>query len=85
MDCSSPVSSVHEISQARLREWVAISFARASSQPRDQTCISFIGRQIFLKSGGTREDPRKSLDLMDFLLSPRAPCYLPGVTVQDSS
>ena len=28
MDCSPPGSSVHEISQARTLEWVAISFSR---------------------------------------------------------
>ena len=31
MDCSPPGSSVHEISQARLLEWVAISSSRGSS------------------------------------------------------
>ena len=49
MDCSSPGSSVHEIFQARTLEWVAISFYRGSSQPRDGTrvsCVSYIGRQI---------------------------------------
>ena len=35
MDCILPGSSVHEISQARILEWVAISFFRGSSQPRD--------------------------------------------------
>ena len=35
MDCSPPGSSVHEILQARLLEWVAISYSRGSSQPRD--------------------------------------------------
>ena len=30
-------SSVHEIFQARILEWVAISFSRGSSQPRGQT------------------------------------------------
>ena len=44
MDCSLPGSSVHGISQARIPEWVAISFSRGSSKPRDQTHISFIGR-----------------------------------------
>ena len=34
MDCSPPDSSVHEIFQARILEWVAISFSRGSSQPR---------------------------------------------------
>ena len=35
MDCSPPVSSVHEILQAKILEQVAISFPRGSSQPRD--------------------------------------------------
>ena len=37
MDCSPPGSSVHGIFQARLLEWVAISFSRGSSWPRDRT------------------------------------------------
>jgi len=31
MDCSPPGSSVHGILQARILEWVAISFSRGSS------------------------------------------------------
>ena len=31
MDCSPPGSSVHGISQARILEWVAISYSRGSS------------------------------------------------------
>ena len=36
--------SVYGISQARISEWVAISFSRGSSSPRDQnqTCVSSI-------------------------------------------
>ena len=37
VDCSPPSSSVHGILQARILEWVAISFSRGSSRPRDQT------------------------------------------------
>ena len=37
VDCSPPGSSVHEILQARILEWVAISFSRGASQPRDRT------------------------------------------------
>jgi len=40
MDCSPPGSSVHGIFQARILEWVAISFSRRSSQPRDWTPVS---------------------------------------------
>ena len=35
VDCSPSGSSVHGIFQARILEWVAISFSRGSSQPRD--------------------------------------------------
>ena len=43
VDCSLPGSSVHGILQARILEWVAISFSRGSSRPRDQTQVSHIG------------------------------------------
>ena len=49
MYCSLPGSSVYGIFQARLLEWVVISFSRGSSWPRDQTHVSYvssIGRQI---------------------------------------
>ena len=39
MDCSLPGSSVHGILQARIPDWVAISFSRGSSWPRDLTHI----------------------------------------------
>ena len=48
MDCSPPGSSVHGSLQARILEWVAISFSRGSSQPRDQTKVSCIaGRFLY--------------------------------------
>ena len=43
INCRSPRSSVHGISQARILEWVAISFSRGSSRPRDWNCVSCIG------------------------------------------
>ena len=49
MDCSPPGSSVHWILQARILEWVAISFSKGSSRPRDRTLVSHVscmGRQI---------------------------------------
>ena len=42
MDCSPPASSAHGIFQARILEWVAISYSGRSPQPRAQTCISCI-------------------------------------------
>ena len=47
MDCSLPGSSVHGVSQAIVLEWIAISFSRGSSQPRDQTQVSRIADRRF--------------------------------------
>ena len=41
LDCNPPGSSVQGISQARVLEWVAISFSRGVSQPRDWTQFNF--------------------------------------------
>ena len=53
-DCSLPGCSVQGTSQARILEWVAIVFSRRSSQPRDGTRISYIGRWM-LCHWATRE------------------------------
>ena len=56
VECSPPGSSVHGTLQARILEWVAISFSRGSSQPRDWTQVSRIaGRRFNLWA--TREAP----------------------------
>ena len=47
MDCSLPCSSVHGIFQAKVLEWVVISFSRGSSQPRDWTWVSHIVVRCF--------------------------------------
>ena len=47
MDCSLPHFSVRGIFQARVLEWVAISFPRGSSQSRDRTWVSCtVGRRF---------------------------------------
>ena len=49
MDFSPSGCSVHGISQARILEWVSISFSRGNSWSRDRiqiSCISYIHRQI---------------------------------------
>ena len=56
MDCSPPGSSVHGVLQARILEWVAISFSRGSSQPRDQTLVSCTAGKFFTV-WTTREAP----------------------------
>ena len=47
VDCSPPGSSVHGILQARILEWVAISFSRESSRSRDRTQVSHIAGRRF--------------------------------------
>ena len=47
VDCSLPRSSIYGIFQARILEWVATSFSRGSSQPRDWTWVSrIVGRHF---------------------------------------
>ena len=54
MNYSLPGSSVHEILQVRILQWVAIPFSRGSSQPRDPTQVScIIGRFFTIRA--TRE------------------------------
>ena len=64
-DCSLPGSSVREILQARVLDWVAISSSRGSSLPMDWTCISYVsynGWQVLYQQV-TREAPIMCLAL----------------------
>ena len=47
VDCSLPGSSVHGMLQARTLEWVAMSFSRGSSPPRDWSRVSYIAGRFF--------------------------------------
>ena len=47
MDCSPPGSFVQRILQARIEEWVTISFSRESSQTRDWTQVSHVAGRFF--------------------------------------
>ena len=60
MDCNLPGSYIHGIFQSRTLEWVAISFSRGSSQPRDWTQVScIVGRHFTVWA--TREVSVKEL------------------------
>ena len=60
--CGSPV---HDVFQARMLEWGAISYPRGSSQPRDQTCVFYVSPAlagVFFTTSTTWEDsPGKKL------------------------
>ena len=47
-DCSSPVSSVQVILQARILEWLVMPSSRGSSQPKDWTQVSCIVDKLFV-------------------------------------
>ena len=55
MDCNPPGSSVHGILQAKILEWVAISFSRESFEPKNRTHVTCIAGGFF-----TTEPPGKS-------------------------
>ena len=64
MDYSLPGSSVHGIFQARVLKWVAISFSRGSSGPRDQTQVSHIvGRRFTVWAMTNLDSILKSRDI----------------------
>ena len=65
-DCSPPGSSVHGISQTGILEWVAISFFRGSSLPRDQVQVSCIAGRFFT-NWATREVGCVCLVLCNFI------------------
>ena len=60
MDCSLPGSSVHGIFQAIVLEWIAISFSRGSSRPRDRTQVSRTVDRRFTVWATKEEDGSKT-------------------------
>ena len=84
MDCSPPGSSLQVIIQARILEWVAISFSKEYSRPRDQNCVSCISRRI-LYHWATKGSPYELIESLIFtfiicinffLLSDNYPCFI---------
>ena len=57
MDGSPPDSSVHGILQARILEWVAITFSRGSSRPRDQIQVSCLSGRLFTQMNADSHNP----------------------------
>ena len=66
MGYSLPGSSVHEILQARMLEWVVTSSSRETSWPRDWTRVSCITGRFFT-IWATRGRPRWAQKLLEFL------------------
>ena len=77
MNCTPPSSSVHGISQARILEWVAVSFSRGSSWPRDQTCVSCIAGRFFTTESPGKHQIRSDQSLSHVLLLWHHRLYIP--------
>ena len=77
MNYSPPNSSVHGILQARILDWVAISYSRESSPPRDQTCISYIS---FIGRYALSHQHHREAHFLIYRASKR---YLPYILFQD--
>ena len=74
MDCSLPGSSVCGILQARILKWVAISFSRGSSPPRDRTQVScIVGRCFTIASSFLISSVQFSHSVMSDSLWPHEP------------
>ena len=69
VDCSPPASSVQLILQARILEWIAISYSRQSSWPMDQICSScgscITGRFFTAESQGK---PKTILEMLNLII-----------------
>ena len=75
MDCNLPGSSIHGILQARILEWVAISFSSVSSKPRDGTWVFCTAGRLFT-IGATREEPPHASKVMLKILQVRLQQYV---------
>ena len=64
MDCSLPTSSIHGILKAIIVEWVAISYSRGSSHPKDQTHIFYIAGWFFTTRATSEVQIRTYLNSM---------------------
>ena len=58
MNCSPPGFSVPGVFQARILVWVAISFSRGSSPPRDWTQVSCSAGRLFTIWAARELDPK---------------------------
>ena len=76
MDYSPPGSSVHEISQARILVWVAISFSRGSSWPRDWNLISWVAGGFFTTEILEKTNQYLTANLIQFSI----PRWIPHLT-----
>ena len=75
MDCSPAGSPVYGIFQARILEWVAISFSWGSFQPRDQTrtsCASCIAGGVLTTVPPSKPNEKQHREVIRSTLEPHS-------------
>ena len=82
MDCSPPGSSVHGIFQARILEWIAISFSRGSSWPRNWTQVSCIAGRFFTDWAMREARSRARISNQSILKEISPGCSLEGLMLK---
>ena len=80
-DCSLPGSSAHGISQARILEWVALSFSRGSSWPREPSPPALAGFFITEPPGKPKGHQLSSVAQLCPTLCDPMDCSIPGFPV----
>ena len=67
MDGSPPDCSVRGILQARILEWVAITFSRGSSRARDQIQVSCLSGRLFTQMNADSQPCKSKMGTVDVL------------------
>ena len=75
MNYSTTGSLIHGITQARILPWLAISFSKGSSQPREWTCVSRIDSRGFF----TTETSGNLITEITYLLKSNSPFVFPHI------
>ena len=68
LDYSPQGLSVHEDSPGKYTEWVAMPSSRGSSQPRDQTQVSYIAGALLSETQGSPACPGSQANEWEFKL-----------------
>ena len=85
MNCSLPGSSVHGTFQARVLEWIAISFSRGSSQPRDWTRVSrIVDRHFTVWATREGQTNMRYTESLPQLCQPQFPVILSEAILDDN-
>ena len=76
---ATPGSSVHGISQARTLAWIAISFPKGSSRPRNRTHVSCIGRRVLYHWTSWEAQIHQTCEGLTHFIPSHIPYFIPSL------